>query len=51
MPDIRMNEIHEVDAKTVAVACPNCMTMLEGVVQDKTEVVDVVELVAEAVGV
>ena len=51
VPDIRMNEIHEVDAKTVAVACPNCMTMLEGVVQDKTEVVDVVELVAEAVGV
>ena len=51
VPDIRMNEIHEVGAKTVAVACPNCMTMLEGVVQDKTEVVDVVELVAEAVGV
>ena len=51
VPDIRMQEIHSVEASTVAVACPNCMTMLEGVVQDKTEVVDVVELVAEAVGV
>lgn len=51
VPDIRMAEIHAVEAQTVAVACPNCMTMLEGVVQDQTEVVDIVELVAEAVGV
>lgn len=51
VPDIRMAEIHAVQAQTVAVACPNCMSMLEGVVQDQTEVVDVVELVAEAVGV
>ncbi len=51
VPDLRMQEIHAVQAKTVAVACPNCMTMLEGVVQDQTEVVDIVELVAEAAGV
>lgn len=51
IPDIRMSEIHAVQAQTVAVACPNCMTMLEGVVQDQTEVVDIVELVAEAAGV
>lgn len=51
VPDMRMNDIHEVKADKVAVACPNCMTMLEGVVQTETEVIDVVELVAEAVGV
>lgn len=51
IPDMRMNDIHDVDAQTVAVACPNCMTMLDGVVQDRTRVVDVVELVADAVGV
>ena len=51
IPDMRMDDIHAVEADIVAVACPNCMTMLEGVVQDQTRVVDVVELLAEAVGV
>lgn len=51
IPDMRMQDIHAVAAKTVAVACPNCMTMLDGVVQDQTRVVDIVELVADAVGV
>ena len=31
------------------VACPNCITMLEGVVQPRLEVRDVAELLAEAV--
>ncbi|QGG80431.1 DUF3483 domain-containing protein [Litorivicinus lipolyticus] len=51
IPDMRMDDIHQVAANTVAVACPNCMTMLDGVVQSQTEVVDIVELVADAVGV
>lgn len=51
IPDMRMGDVHEVQADKVAVACPNCMTMLEGVVQRQTDVVDIVELVAEAAGV
>ncbi|MGB7754992.1 MAG: DUF3483 domain-containing protein [Salinisphaera sp.] len=47
--DVRMNHIAATGAETVAVACPHCATMLEGVVQPRAEVVDIAELLADAV--
>lgn len=51
IPDLRMEQVCETGAQCVAVACPNCAVMLEGVVQPRAEVRDVAELLAEAVGV
>lgn len=48
IPDMRMADVRETAADVVAVACPNCMTMLEGVVQPRAEVKDLAELLAEA---
>ncbi|RFU44074.1 (Fe-S)-binding protein [Paraburkholderia sp. DHOC27] len=48
IPDIRMGDAREVGADVVAVACPNCTAMLEGVVGPRPEVLDVAELVAAA---
>ncbi len=48
IPDVRMEHVKETDAQTVAVACPNCMVMLEGVVQPRPDVVDVAELMLAA---
>ncbi len=47
--DVRMNHVAATGAETVAVACPHCATMLEGVVQPRAEVVDIAELLADAV--
>ena len=49
IPDLRMTEAAETGAAVVAVACPNCTIMLEGVAGDRPDVVDVVELVARAI--
>ncbi|MDR3100340.1 MAG: (Fe-S)-binding protein [Paraburkholderia sp.] len=46
IPDIRIADAKAVGAEVVAVACPNCTAMLEGVVGPRPEVLDVAELVA-----
>lgn len=47
--DVRMEHVRATDAGTVAVACPNCAVMLEGVTQPRAKVTDVAELVWAAV--
>jgi Fe-S oxidoreductase len=49
IPDIRMDDARSTGASIVAVACPQCTAMLEGVVGQRPEVLDVAELVARAV--
>ncbi len=51
IPDIRMEDARATGAGLVAVACPNCAVMLEGVVQPRPEVRDLVELLADSLGV
>jgi Fe-S oxidoreductase len=51
IPDIRMDDARATGAEVVAVACPQCTAMLEGVVGKRPEVLDVAELVARAVEV
>ncbi|MFC3531120.1 (Fe-S)-binding protein [Vogesella facilis] len=46
IPDMRMDDVRATGAGTVAVACPNCTAMLEGVVGERAEVVELAELVA-----
>lgn len=48
IPDIRMDDARAVRADVIAVACPNCTAMLEGVVEPRPEVRDIAEFVAEA---
>lgn len=47
--DLRMAQAAETGARVVAVACPGCTAMLEGVVGDRPAVKDVAELLLEAV--
>lgn len=49
IPDMRMDDARATGADIVAVACPQCTAMLEGVVGKRPEVLDVAELVARAV--
>ncbi|WP_290871470.1 DUF3483 domain-containing protein [Aquabacterium sp.] len=49
IPDIRMQDARDTGAAIVAVACPQCTAMLEGVVGPGPEVLDIAELVARAV--
>jgi Fe-S oxidoreductase len=49
IPDQRMADVNETGAAIVAVACPNCAIMLEGVVAPRLEVRDVAELLWAAV--
>jgi Fe-S oxidoreductase len=49
IPDIRMADARATNAAVVAVACPNCTAMLEGVVGPRPEVLDIAELLAHAV--
>ncbi|MDQ0588194.1 Fe-S oxidoreductase [Variovorax paradoxus] len=49
IPDIRMDDARATGAEILAVACPQCTAMLEGVVGKRPEVLDVAELVARAV--
>ncbi len=48
IPDMRMNDVKETGAELVAVGCPQCTAMLEGVVDAGAEVRDIAELVADA---
>lgn len=48
IPDMRMNDVRETGAELVAVGCPQCTAMLEGVVDATAEVRDIAELVADA---
>jgi Fe-S oxidoreductase len=49
IPDLRMEQARATGAERVAVGCPNCTAMLEGVVGQRPAVADIAELVAEAV--
>ena len=48
IPDMRMNDVKQTGAELVAVGCPQCTAMLEGVVDATAEVRDIAELVADA---
>jgi Fe-S oxidoreductase len=48
IPDMRMDDIRETQAEIVAVGCPQCTAMLEGVVEPRPLIKDLAELVAEA---
>ncbi|MDR5825550.1 (Fe-S)-binding protein [Caballeronia sp. LZ043] len=48
IPDIRIADARSIGADVVAVGCPQCTAMLEGVVGPRPEVLDVAELVAAA---
>ena len=49
IPDLRMAQAADTGAAIVAVACPGCTTMLEGVVGARPDVRDVAELLHEVV--
>jgi Fe-S oxidoreductase len=48
IPDIRIADAKTTGAAIVAVACPNCTGMLEGVVGPRPEVLDIAELMAHS---
>lgn len=48
IPDMRMGDVRATGAEIVAVACPQCTAMLEGVAGDRAEVLDIAEIVAAA---
>ncbi len=48
IPDMRMEDIRETGAEVVAVGCPQCTAMLEGVVEPRPLIKDIAELVADA---
>lgn len=50
IPDIRIADARTIGAEVVAVACPNCTAMLEGVVGPRPEVIELAELVAQRLG-
>jgi dimethylglycine catabolism B len=48
IPEVRMDHARETGAGVVAVACPGCMQMLEGVTGERPEVLDLAELLLPA---
>ncbi|HEY2112186.1 MAG TPA: DUF3483 domain-containing protein, partial [Dongiaceae bacterium] len=48
IPDIRMDQVRATGALVLAVACPNCAVMLEGVVGPRPAVADIAELLEAA---
>ncbi|HEU0229531.1 MAG TPA: (Fe-S)-binding protein, partial [Burkholderiaceae bacterium] len=50
IPDMRMDDARDIGAQTVAVACPGCTAMLEGVVGPRPDVLDIAELVELSLG-
>jgi dimethylglycine catabolism B len=48
IPDVRMDHARATGAAIVAVACPNCAVMLEGVIGPRPAVADVAELLEAA---
>jgi N,N-dimethylglycine/sarcosine dehydrogenase ferredoxin subunit len=49
IPDMRIDQARATGAGIVAVACPNCTAMLEGVPAPRPEILDVAELLLRAV--
>ena len=47
IPDMRMDDIKQTGAEIVAVGCPQCTAMLEGVVDPRPEVLDIAEIIAK----
>ena len=45
---MRMDDIRQTGAERVAVGCPQCTAMLEGVVEPRPHIKDIAELVADA---
>ncbi len=50
IPDMRMEDATETDARLLITACPYCTQMLEGVAQPRLEVIDIAELLLAAAG-
>lgn len=48
IPDMRMEDAKATGAEIVAVACPGCSLMLEGVVEPRPQVKDIAELMLDA---
>jgi Fe-S oxidoreductase len=48
IPDMRMDDAKSTGAEIVAVACPGCSSMLEGVVEPRPQVKDIAELMLDA---
>jgi Fe-S oxidoreductase len=48
IPDMRMEDAKSTGADIVAVACPQCSLMLEGVVEPRPQVKDIAELMLDA---
>ncbi|NRA52680.1 MAG: (Fe-S)-binding protein [Gammaproteobacteria bacterium] len=48
IPDMRMEDAKATSAEIVAVACPQCSLMLEGVVEPRPQVKDIAELLLDA---
>lgn len=46
IPDIRITDARTIGAEVVAVGCPQCTAMLEGVVGNRPEVLDIAQLLA-----
>lgn len=46
--DMRMDDARAVDAELMAVACPQCTLMMEGVVEPRPQVKDIAELLLDA---
>jgi Fe-S oxidoreductase len=51
IPDMRVDDARQTQAAVIAVACPGCTAMLEGVVGPRPEVLDVAEILAASVQV
>ncbi|HTU52805.1 MAG TPA: DUF3483 domain-containing protein [Acetobacteraceae bacterium] len=51
IPDLRLEQACEIGAAIVAVACPGCTAMLEGVVEPRPAIRDIAELVRDALAV
>lgn len=49
IPDIRMDQARATGAQTVVAACPTCTQMLEGVPGERPEVLDVAQMLWQAV--
>jgi Fe-S oxidoreductase len=48
IPDMRMEDAKSTSAEIIAVGCPQCSLMLEGVVEPRPEVKDIAELMLDA---
>ena len=51
IPDMRMNDVRQVAAAAVVVACPTCAVMLDGVTGERPEVTEIAELVLSRLAV